>query len=157
MAEAFSGSGLTVAQRSHGMMPGGADIYIADTLGELGLFYRATRVVLIGGSLIPHGGQNPLEAARLGCALVLGPHMFNFPEMTPSLLAAGAAEQIADGTALASAIDRLLTDADLANRRGTAARQMAESGRGAVERVASALSSLIAPLSAAAETDRARA
>lgn len=157
MAEAFIGRGLTVAQRSHGMMPGSADIYIADTLGELGLFYRVARAVLIGGSLIPHGGQNPLEAARLGCALVLGPHMFNFPEMTPALLAAGGAEQITEGAALSSAIDRLLTDDDLAKRRGVAARRLAESDRGAVERVASALDPLIAPLSTAPEPDRARA
>lgn len=157
MAAAFAASGLTTAQRSRGMLPGSSDVYIADTLGELGLFYRVARVVLIGGSLIPHGGQNPLEAARLGGALILGPHMFNFPEITAALLAADGADQITNGPALGSAIDRLLGDAALMTRRGAAARGVAESGRGAVERVAAALAPLLAPLSSTPEAARARA
>lgn len=54
------------------------DIYVADTLGELGLFYRLCDIAFIGGSLVPHGGQNPLEAARLDCAILHGPHIHNF-------------------------------------------------------------------------------
>jgi 3-deoxy-D-manno-octulosonic-acid transferase len=113
--------------------------------------------VLVGGSLIPHGGQNPLEAARLGCALVLGPHMFNFPEITAALLAADGAEQIADADTLGTAVDRLLRDQRLSERRAAAARAVAESGRGAVDRVASALAPLIAPLARTPEPTRARA
>ncbi len=157
MAAAFASSGLTVAQRSAGAMPDRADVYIADTLGELGLFYRAARIAFIGGSLIPHGGQNPLEAARLGCAVIFGPHMFNFPEITPALLGAGAAEQVTDGSALSLAVDRLLADPGLAGQRGKAAHELAQSAGGAVERVASALDPLMAPLSAAPESARARA
>lgn len=157
IAAGFVANGLTVAQRSAGTAPGTSDLYIADTLGELGLFYRAARIVLVGGSLIPHGGQNPLEAARLGCALVLGPQMFNFPEITAALLAADGAEQITDAAALGSAIDRLLRDASLRDRRAAAARTVAESGRGAVERVTAALVPLIAPLAGAPEPARARA
>ena len=157
IAAAFAGSGLTVAQRSAGAAPDSADVYIADTLGELGLFYRVARIVFIGGSLIPHGGQNPLEAARLGCAVIVGPHMFNFPEITPALLAAGAAEQVADGPTLTPAVDRLLADPGLVGHRGAAAHELAGSARGAVERVASALGPLMAPLGTAPESARARA
>lgn len=157
MAGSFAAAGLTVAQRSRGIPPGDSDVYIADTLGELGLFYRVVRVVFVGGSLIPHGGQNPFEAALLGCALVLGPQMFNFPEITPALFAAGAAEQITDGSTLASAVDRLLTDKDEADRRGAAARRLAEANRGAVVRVAGALAPLLAPLGVTPEAARARA
>ena len=158
IADGFGAAGLTASQRTAGTAPGTSDVYVADTLGELGLFYRAARVVLIGGSLIPHGGQNPLEAARLGCALVLGPQMFNFPEITTALLAAGGAEQIAAEGDLAPTVDRLLRAPHLRDSRAAAARAVAESGRGAVDRVAAALAPLITPLAAASpEPTRARA
>jgi 3-deoxy-D-manno-octulosonic-acid transferase len=157
IAAGFSASSLTTAQRSAGAAPGTTDVYIADTLGELGLFYRAASIVLVGGSLIPHGGQNPLEAARFGCALVLGPHMFNFPEITAALLAAGGAEQIADPDALGPAIESLVQNPRRSESLGAAARAVADSDRGAVERVANALAPLIAPLAATPEPSRARA
>lgn len=157
IAAGFAAGGLTAVQRSASAAPGAGDVYIADTLGELGLFYRAARIVLVGGSLIPHGGQNPLEAARLGCALVLGPHMFNFPEITAALLATDGADQIADADALGAAVDRLLRDKRLSESRAAAARAVAESGRGAVDRIASALAPLIAPLARPPEPTRARA
>lgn len=61
------------------------DVYVADTLGELGLWYRLADVAVIGGSLVPHGGQNPLEPLKLGIITVTGPHMFNFKDMVPAL------------------------------------------------------------------------
>ncbi len=70
-------------RRGDGGLPGReAGLYLADTLGELGLFYRLADVALIGGSLVPHGGQNPLEPARLGCPVIAGPHMGNFAAIT---------------------------------------------------------------------------
>ena len=76
-------------RRSTGDLPG-ADtaIYIADTMGELGLFYRLVHFCFVGGSLIRHGGQNPLEPAKLGCAVLTGPHTFNFTPAYEALLAA---------------------------------------------------------------------
>jgi len=71
--------GLTIAQRSLGeKITSDVDIYIADTLGELGLFFRTVPLVCIGGSFVPHGGHNPIEPAQLGCQILYGPHMFNF-------------------------------------------------------------------------------
>lgn len=86
----------------------GADIpahglYIADTMGELGLWYRLARVAVIGGSFIPHGGQNPTEAVRLGCPVIFGPHMDNFREDVAALLAEGQAAQVTAET-LAAAV-----------------------------------------------------
>lgn len=78
-------------------------VYVADTMGELGLFYRLAPVAFIGGSLIPHGGQNPVEAIQLGCAVVHGPHMFNFSEIMTDLVQAGGALEVNDGAELASA------------------------------------------------------
>lgn len=112
------------AQRSkHEPVTADTRVYIADTMGELGLFYRLCNVVFIGGSLIPHGGQNPLEPARLGCAILFGPHMFNFADIAEGLLQAEAAAQIADAASLVGAAKQQLLDA--AKRAGMAARASA--------------------------------
>ncbi len=103
----------TAPCRSTGAGPPGlgeGGVYIADTLGELGIFYRLATIAFIGGSLVPHGGQNPLEAARLGTALVVGPHCANFTEAVAALAAAGAVREVRDGEALAAVILRLLDD-----------------------------------------------
>jgi 3-deoxy-D-manno-octulosonic-acid transferase len=95
------------ARRSREPPPAGG-VYVADTLGELGLFYRLAGLAFIGGSLIPHGGQNPLEAARLGCAIAIGPYAANFEEAVAALAQAGAIARVADATALAGWVDALL-------------------------------------------------
>ncbi|MCK4945922.1 MAG: 3-deoxy-D-manno-octulosonic acid transferase [Alphaproteobacteria bacterium] len=70
---------LSAVRRSKGGLPQDInDLYIADTLGELGLFYRLSRVCVLGGSFMPVGGHNPIEPAQLGCQIFYGPHMFNF-------------------------------------------------------------------------------
>lgn len=111
VARAARDAGLRVAQRSKGDLPDrDTAFYVADTLGELGLFYRAAGIVLIGGSLIPHGGQNPLEPARLDCALLHGPHMRNFSEIAEALDAAGASRVVHDAGTLAAAVADLLAE-----------------------------------------------
>jgi 3-deoxy-D-manno-octulosonic-acid transferase len=96
-------------RRAEGALPGAGPVYVADTMGELGLLYRVAHVAFIGGSLVPHGGQNPLEAARLGCPIAFGPHMQNFGEATAGLLAVGGARQVADAAALAATVADMLT------------------------------------------------
>jgi 3-deoxy-D-manno-octulosonic-acid transferase len=92
LAKLAEESGLPVRQRSTGALPGpDTAVYVADTLGELGLAYRVATVALVGGSLVPHGGQNPLEPARLGCPILLGPWTGNFTDPVARLLAAGGA------------------------------------------------------------------
>ena len=111
MAAAMRTAGLTVARRAAGeALTPATQVYIADTMGELGLFYRAAPVAFLGKSLAVGGGQNPVEAAALGSALILGPDMSNFREITAELLDADAAVQVADGAALAEALDALLQD-----------------------------------------------
>ena len=129
LAPVLASNGEAIARRSLGQAPPTAGgLYLADTLGELGLFYRTADVAFIGGSLVPHGGQNPLEAARLGCPVLFGPHTGNFQEMTTRLLEAGAARRVRDKDDLARQVDALLSDR-------TAREQMAMRGReaGAVE------------------------
>ena len=94
-------AGLSVGLRSRGEAPKqGIDVYIADTLGELGLIYRLAPIVFMGGSLVEHGGQNPIEAIRLGAAVVHGPHVWNFAEIYATLDEANGAKRVADEEAL---------------------------------------------------------
>jgi 3-deoxy-D-manno-octulosonic-acid transferase len=111
IAKLLSGAGFTVALRSEGKLPEpDTEIYIADTIGELGVFYNLVPVAFIGGSLVPHGGQNPVEAIKLGAAVVTGPHWRNFADAYEELLAAHGAIQVSDAPALASAVLSLLED-----------------------------------------------
>lgn len=102
------------------------EIYIVDTVGELGLIYRLAKVAFIGGSLVPHGGQNLLEAAKLNCAIVHGPWMTNFAAIVAEMREAGAVEEISDAAQLAAAVAVLLQDRDLLNRRIAAAARVAD-------------------------------
>lgn len=111
VAEALRAQGLNVTLRSGGGLPDtGTDIYIADTIGELGLFYALTPVAFVGGSLVSHGGQNPVEAIKLGTAVLTGPHHQNFADPYGALLKVGAAKEIADAESLAIAVLGLLQD-----------------------------------------------
>ena len=103
--------GLKVARRSVGdALDAATDIYLADTLGELGLFYRLAGIAFIGGSLTPVGGHNPLEAALLDCAILHGPDMSNCAAMAKSLGDAGGTIAVRDASELAAAVRRLLND-----------------------------------------------
>jgi 3-deoxy-D-manno-octulosonic-acid transferase len=104
--------GLGTARRSRGALPEAATaVYLGDTLGEMGLYCRLGDVVAIGGSLIPHGGHNPIEAAQLGAAVLFGPHMHNFQAIAEEMCAAGAARRVADAATMATEVTRLLENA----------------------------------------------
>lgn len=153
IAAELRATGLRVALRSTGEQPeGDTNLWVADTMGELGLFFRLAPVVFMGKSLAAEGGQNPFEPARLGASVLFGPRMSNFPEMVSAMLAAGAAEMVADEAALAAAVATLLDRPDELARRRAAALAWAESEAGALDTVAAAL----APFLAAAEDRHAR-
>jgi 3-deoxy-D-manno-octulosonic-acid transferase len=134
------GAGLTFAQRSLGELPErDTEIYIADTLGELGLVYRLAPIVFIGGSLVSHGGQNPIEAAKLGAAILHGPHVWNFAEIYSALDAVGGAELVTDSSKLTVRIGAWLTDAD-------ARKTVAQTGLQAMDTLAGALERTVAAL-----------
>ncbi len=147
MAEALAARGLAVALRSAGTLPGpGTAIYVADTLGELGLFYRVAQLALIGGSLIPHGGQNPIEAALFGVPVLHGPHVENFADVIRALTHANAALEVRDGASIASCLEQLLPRPHELATMGAAAKRCAEAERGVIDRVMAALEPLLAPL-----------
>ena len=134
IAELLEHHGLAVARRSSGsaITPTTA-VYLVDTLGELGLVYRLADIAFVGGSLAPHGGHNPLEPARLDCALVAGLHTENFKEAYAALEGAGAVSRVSDADALAAAVRALLEDETVRAARCAAAREAAAALGGAVE------------------------
>ena len=105
--------------------PRSAGIWIADTLGELGLLFRLAPVVFIGGSLVPRGGQNPLEAARLGCVIAAGPHTDNQAEAVATLQQAGALQPVTNAQELASFVHAMLSDPESCRLRGRAGQSAA--------------------------------
>jgi 3-deoxy-D-manno-octulosonic-acid transferase len=133
-------TGLAGALRSRDELPTAAtEVYVADTLGELGLFYRLAPVVFMGGSLVVHGGQNPIEAVKLGAAIVHGPHVFNFADVYEALDSAGGARR-ADGLeGLARQLGQLLADPDACNAVNIAGARVVEELGGALERTLAAL------------------
>jgi 3-deoxy-D-manno-octulosonic-acid transferase len=151
IAERLRAGGLRVARRVAGEAIGAeTEIYLADTLGELGLFFRLAGIAFIGGSLVGKGGHNPFEAARLDCAILHGPDMANCAGMADAL--AGAAETVRDAETLAHAIGRLLADPRLRTARAAAAAQVAAAGGGTLDAVLDRLApwlDALAPLVAA--------
>jgi 3-deoxy-D-manno-octulosonic-acid transferase len=150
IAAELASSGLSLGRRSAGVLPQPDHaIHLADTMGELGLFYRVAAFTYVGKSMDEaqaKGGQNPLEPARLGVAPVFGPHMANFREIADSLLAAGGAVEVCDADALTATALELFGDADARRQIGEAAKAVAEHGRGAVARVCAALAPLLAAI-----------
>jgi 3-deoxy-D-manno-octulosonic-acid transferase len=110
-------------------------VFLGDSMGELPLFYAAADLAFIGGSLVPTGGHNPLEAAALGVPLLFGPHMFNFAEIIRLLLREKAALQVRDAQALADSVVLLLRDAEQCHALGENGRRVVEANRGALERL----------------------
>jgi 3-deoxy-D-manno-octulosonic-acid transferase len=104
-------AGLNAALRSHDELPAAAtDVYVADTMGELGVFYRLAGAVFMGGSLVAHGGQNPIEAIKLGASIVHGPHVFNFADVYDALDRAGGARRADGEEVLVKQLGQLLAD-----------------------------------------------
>jgi 3-deoxy-D-manno-octulosonic-acid transferase len=114
-------------------------IYIADTFGELPAFMLGAELVFMGGSLVPRGGQNLLEPAALGKAIVFGPHMDNFSSEAAILLSEEGAVQVSDGRALAVTLHSLLDDASRRARLGANARRAVDARRDMAERYYQAL------------------
>jgi 3-deoxy-D-manno-octulosonic-acid transferase len=133
-------AGLKAALRSRDELPSAStDIYVADTMGELGLFYRLAEIVFMGGSLVPHGGQNPIEAIKLGASIVHGPHVFNFTDVYEALDSTGGARAADTEEALVKQLGQLLASRDASAAMSAASRRVVEELGGALERTLTAL------------------
>lgn len=137
-------AGFAVARRAAGEDPPPGGVWIADTLGELGLLYRLVPTVFVGRSLLPPGGgQNPLEPARLSCAVAAGTLTGNFDEPVAALRAAGALAVVADEAALADWVAAMLDDPAARGRAGAAGAAAAAAGAGLAGETAEALLGLM--------------
>jgi len=131
--------------RSSGDLPGGdTDIYVFDTIGELGLVYRLTSIVFVGGSLASHGGQNPIEPIKLGAAILHGPNVWNFAEIYAALDNDRGAEQVSDADQLALRAGAWLKNASERASAVAAARATVQSLGGALGRTLAALEPYLA-------------
>lgn len=128
--------GLALARRSaHTRCTGEVAVYLGDTMGELPVLLAAADAAFIGGSLVPVGGHNLLEAAAAGVPVAIGPEVFNFAEITALLVAERAAVQVADASELARVMTEWLGDAALRAAIGENGRRVVEQNRGALERL----------------------
>lgn len=144
IAETLRFEGFRVARRGLGeTLESDTQIYVIDSVGDMGLMYDLAPAALVGGSLVPKGGHNPLEPAYMGCAVLAGPHMDDYVEPTAELRAAGGIQTVGDSQSLASALIRLLGDPGLARQRGAAAKRVAEQEWVALSDLISALSRLL--------------
>ncbi len=140
VADIARAAGLNVKLRSRGELPDArTDIYVADTVGELGLIYRLALIVFVGGSLAEHGGQNPIEPAKLGAAILHGPHVWNFAEIYAELDRAHGAELIVDSSKLTAALGAMMAQPEARTHVAEAARMTVESLGGALERTLQSL------------------
>ena len=110
-------------------------IVLGDSMGEMLAYYAACDVAFVGGSLLPFGGQNLIEACAAGKPVLFGPHTYNFAEAAESAIAAGAALRVADANELMREARRLLTDAGTAARMGEAGRAFSMAHQGATKRL----------------------
>ncbi len=140
IAEMLAARGLRVARRAAGeTVAPDTDVYLADTLGELGLAYRLADVVFVGGSLVPKGGQNILEPAKLSCAILCGPHTTNFLRVSKEMAEAGALRPVRDSAELAKAVAALLDDEPARHAMIEAAASYAQSEAGVLDDIIEAL------------------
>jgi 3-deoxy-D-manno-octulosonic-acid transferase len=123
---------------------------LLDSLGELAALYRIAAGAFIGGTLAPTGGHNPLEPARFGVPVVVGPSMFNFRDMAERFDRAGGWERVADAAGLGAVWRRWLDDPAAAAELGARAAALVEANRGAVERTLTLIEPLLRPPATAA-------
>ena len=109
-------------------------IFILDTIGRLNDFYSVASIVFIGGSLVKHGGQNPIEPAIYGKPVIFGPYMFNFKNIVAAFLEKKAAIQVSSKKELASVIEELLMHSKKRSELGEMARQVVIENRGATQK-----------------------
>ena len=146
IAEMSRNGGMESGLRSRGDQPDDSRmLYIADTIGELGLFYSVATVAFLGGSLVPVGGHNPIEPARLGAPIVHGPEIHNFAEILGAFDAADAAVKVLDSAGLTKAVAYLLQNEEARQGLIGKARAMVAANEGALNRTMAEIDALLPP------------
>ncbi|HTN65067.1 MAG TPA: glycosyltransferase, partial [Burkholderiaceae bacterium] len=124
-------------------LPADVKVLLGDSMGEMFTYYAASDLAFVGGSLLPLGGQNLIEACAMGKPVLIGPHTFNFSAVSEDAVAAGAALRVADATALLATARHLLHAEDARKAMGAKALAFAQQHRGATARTMALLAPLI--------------
>jgi 3-deoxy-D-manno-octulosonic-acid transferase len=135
-------AGYSLERRSKQLPAPDTRVWLGDSMGEMAAYYALADVAFIGGSLLPLGGQNLIEAAACGCPVLIGPHTFNFAQATEDAIAAGAARRVADPEELGERIEELLRDRAGLEEMRSAAGAFAAAHRGATARTVALISRL---------------
>lgn len=144
VAALVAGRGLTLKRRSLEEFPDiGTRVWLGDSMGEMASYYAAADIALIGGSLLPFGGQNLIEAAACGCPVIVGPHTFNFAQAADDAAACGAALRITGSGELAGAVAGVLAHPELRANMQESAIAFSRSHQGATARTMALLETLV--------------
>ncbi len=150
IVEAARARGLSAVLRSQESEPRrDVNVYVVDSVGELGLVFRSVGVVLMGKSVLPGGGQNPIEPAKFGCAILHGPYVENFTEVYGELAAAKAAARVSDAASVARAAQYLLSEPARMRKMGRAAAEAVEKLGGASRGIMNAVEPFLAQMAVA--------
>ena len=133
--ELVENKGFSVVSRTEGRPAGDAGVFLGDTMGEVPMFYVASDVAFVAGSLVPIGGHNLLEPAALGVPVVTGPHNFNAQDIADLFIEMGACRVVKDADELVETVSELLSNPDEAAHLGRAGQNLLEGNRGALERL----------------------
>lgn len=138
VAELVTRKGLKVARQSE-LHNSAEDVVVGDVMGALLTLYGVADIAFVGGSLVPHGGHNPIEAAVWGKPVLVGPHVFNFQAVVDGFREASALTMVADASMLADALLRLIADPAVAAAQGLKGAQVVMASAGALDRTLDAL------------------
>jgi len=164
VARLLAAGGLTVERRSRLQVPAaggsaadhagdGPDVMLLDSMGELASLFRRAAAAFIGGTLVGTGGHNPLEAARYGIPIAVGPSMHNFRDMAERFDAAGAWRRVADGAELGRVWGEWLADQRAARGQGERAAALVDENRGALARTLEMLAPILASIASGSPAD----
>ncbi|HPP47873.1 MAG TPA: 3-deoxy-D-manno-octulosonic acid transferase, partial [Accumulibacter sp.] len=135
VAQLLSSRRLHYCRRSAQTLPDEhTQVWLGDSMGEMAAYYSLADLALIGGSWLPFGGQNLIEAAACACPVLIGPHMFNFAQASADALAAGAACRVADVNNAARLAGELLNDEGRLSAMRQAAQEFSRTHQGATAR-----------------------
>ena len=149
VAESIRSRRLPFCRRSDAQFPGlDTRVWLGDSMGEMPAYFSAANLALMGGTLLPFGGQNLIEAAACGCPVLVGPHTFNFAQAAEDAIACGAARRVMDASTAAGEARRLLQDANALQTMRAAAADFSRSHRGATARTVALIREITAPRTA---------
>ena len=132
-----------VSRTDESACPNDIAVFLGDTMGELPMFYAASDIAFVGGTLVPIGGHNLLEPAALGLPVVTGPHLFNTQDIADMFSELGAFVQVRDAAELAAALKKLFLDSDEAEKMASKGRTILAENRGALQRLLALMEPLI--------------